>query len=58
LITTILLAVLVVVALIAVVALSIGAVVLIKTGVIAKYLFKEEPPDQGDYDIGQSHEVN
>ena len=37
-------------------ALGIGAVVLVKLGVIAKYFMKEEPPDYGDYGLDQSHE--
>ncbi len=38
------------------VALGVGAVVLLKLGVIAKYLTKEEPPEYGDYGLDQSHE--
>jgi hypothetical protein len=49
--------VLAVAALILVVALGVGAIILVKMGVIAKYLFKEEPADPGDYEIGQSREV-
>jgi hypothetical protein len=37
-------------------ALGIGAIVLVKLGVIAKYAVKEEPPDPGNYDLEQSHE--
>jgi hypothetical protein len=33
-----------------------GVVVLLKLGVLTQYLFKEEEPDQGDYDLDQSHE--
>jgi hypothetical protein len=54
---TLILVLLLVAGLILIVALGIGAVVLVKMGVVAKYLFKEEPADQGDYDISQSHEV-
>jgi hypothetical protein len=49
--------VLVVAVLILAAAMGVGIVVLIKMGVIAKYAFKEEPRDQGDYEIDQSHEV-
>jgi uncharacterized membrane protein len=38
-------------------ALGVGVVVLIKMGVITKYALKEEPHDQGDYELDQSHEV-
>ncbi len=38
-------------------ALGIGVVTLIKLGVLARYALKEEAPDQGDYDLDQSHEV-
>jgi hypothetical protein len=34
-----------------------GVVVLLKLGVLTQYLFKEEEPDQGDYDLDQSHEA-
>ena len=37
-------------------ALGIGVIVLVKLGVIAKYAFKEEPPDLGNYNLEQSHE--
>jgi hypothetical protein len=36
--------------------LGIGALVLVKLGVIARYALKEEPPDQADYELDQSHE--
>jgi hypothetical protein len=36
---------------------GIGLVVLIKLGVIAKYAFKEEPPDRGAYNLDQSQEA-
>ncbi len=39
------------------VALAIGALVLIKMGVLVKYALKEDQPDQGDYDLAQSHEA-
>jgi hypothetical protein len=32
-------------------------VVLLKLGVLAQYLFKEEEPDRGDYDLDQSREA-
>jgi hypothetical protein len=37
--------------------LGIGLLVLIKIGVLAKYAFKEEPPDRGDYELDQSREA-
>ena len=54
---TSILIILVVAALILAAALGVGVIVLIKMGVIAKYAFKEEPQDQGDYEIDQSREV-
>lgn len=39
-------------------ALGVGALVLIKLGVIAKYALKEEPPDLADYDLDQSREAH
>jgi hypothetical protein len=39
------------------VVLGIGAVVLVKLGVLAHYAVKEEVPDQGDYDLDQSQEA-
>jgi hypothetical protein len=36
--------------------LGVGAVVLIKLGVLFKYATKEEPPDPGNYTLDQSHE--
>jgi len=36
--------------------LGVGAVALIKLGVLVKYATKEEPPDLGKYDLNQSHE--
>ncbi len=38
------------------VALSIGALVLVRLGVIVHYAVKEEPPEQGDYRLDASHE--
>jgi hypothetical protein len=38
-------------------ALGVGALVLVKMGVLVKYALKEEPPEQGDYDLEQSHPV-
>jgi len=42
-----------------VVALAIGAVVLLKLGVVAHYLAKPENPQDelGDYDLNESREV-
>jgi hypothetical protein len=37
--------------------LGTGLLVLIKLGVLAKYVFKEEPPDHADYELDQSHEA-
>ena len=37
--------------------LGIGAVVLLKLGVLARYALKEETTDQGDYGLDQSHEA-
>ncbi len=45
-------------ALILVVVLGLGALTLIKLGVIAHYFFKDEPAEQGDYGLDQSHEVS
>jgi hypothetical protein len=39
------------------VALAIGALVLIKLGVIAHYALRDEAPDQGDYELDQSREA-
>jgi hypothetical protein len=39
------------------VVLGIGAVVLVKLGVLAHYAVQEEVPDQGDYDLDQSQEA-
>ena len=36
---------------------GVGVVVLLKMGVITHYALKEEPPDEGDYTLEQSHEV-
>jgi len=44
-------------AIVLVVALAIGALVLVKLGVITRYALKEEPPDQEDYELDQSHEA-
>jgi len=52
-----LLFILAVAAIIVVVALAIGAFVLVKWGVITRYLLQKEPPDQGDYELDQSHEA-
>jgi hypothetical protein len=38
-------------------ALGIGALVLIKMGVIGSYALKQEPSEQGDYTLEESHEV-
>lgn len=38
-------------------ALGVGALVLVKLGVFARYALKEEPPDLGDYDLDQSREA-
>lgn len=38
--------------------LGVGAVALIKLGVLVKYATKEEPPDPGDYDLDQSREAD
>jgi len=38
--------------------LGVGAIVLVKLGVLVKYAAKEEPPDPGNYDLNQSHEVD
>jgi hypothetical protein len=38
--------------------LGIGVVILVKLGVVARYTLKEEEPDQGDYDLDQSHEAD
>jgi hypothetical protein len=45
-------------ALILAVALSVGIMVLIKMGVIVRYATREEPADQADYELEQSHEVS
>lgn len=37
--------------------LGAGVVVLLRLGVLTQYLFKEEEPDRGDYDLDQSHEA-
>jgi hypothetical protein len=36
---------------------AIGVVVLVKLGVIAHYAVKQEAPEQGDYGLDQSHEI-
>jgi hypothetical protein len=36
--------------------LGVGAVVMVKLGVLVKYASKEEPPDTGDYHLDQSRE--
>ena len=36
--------------------LGVGALVLVKLGVLLKYAAKDEPPDHGDYQLEQSHE--
>jgi hypothetical protein len=38
-------------------ALGVGVVALIKMGVLAKYILKEEPPDEGEYRLQQSREA-
>ncbi len=40
-----------------VIALALGAFILLKLGVIAHYALKDEPPEEGDYGLDQSHEV-
>ena len=40
------------------VALGAGVLVLIKLGVIAQYAFKQEPPDNGIYELDQSQEAS
>ena len=40
-----------------VVVLGAGVVTLIKLGVLTRYAFREEAPDQSDYDLEQSHEA-
>jgi hypothetical protein len=52
-----LLAILALVALGLVLFLGIGALVLIKLGVITHYAMKDEPTDTGDYELDQSREV-
>jgi hypothetical protein len=37
--------------------LGIGAIVLVKLGVIAQYAVKDEPPEEGDFGLDQSREV-
>ena len=44
-------------AVVLVLVLGIGALVLVKLGVIAHYAVKDEPADQGVYEIDQSHEA-
>jgi hypothetical protein len=51
-----LLFILVAAAIVLVIILGIGALVLVKLGVITHYALKEEPPDRGDYELDQSHE--
>ena len=41
-----------------VIVLALGALVLLKLGVIAHYAFKDEPAEEGDYGLDQSHEVS
>jgi hypothetical protein len=48
---------LLVAAIILVIALAIGVLVLVKLGVITRYALQKEPPDQGDYELDQSHEA-
>jgi hypothetical protein len=36
--------------------LGVGAIILVKLGVLVKYATKEEPPDPGNYHLGQSRE--
>lgn len=48
---------LLVAAIVLTVALALGALVLVKLGVITRYALKEELPDQGDYELDQSHEA-
>ena len=38
-------------------ALGLGALILIKLGVIAQYALKEEPADQSDYSLDQSQDL-
>lgn len=35
-----------------------GVLALVKLGVIARYALKKEPPEQGDYGLDQSQEVD
>ena len=37
--------------------LGVGALVLVKLGVIAHYAVKDETPDEGEYELDQSHEA-
>ena len=37
--------------------LGIGAVILVKLGVVARYALKEEAPDESNYSLEQSHEA-
>ena len=36
---------------------AVGVLVLVKLGVIANYALKEDPSEEGDYDLDQSREV-
>jgi hypothetical protein len=44
-------------AVVLVVLLGIGALILLKLGVIAHYAVKDESAQEGDYGLDQSHEV-
>jgi hypothetical protein len=44
-------------AIVLVVVLGIGALVLVKLGVIVHYAAKDEPQHEGDYELDQSHEA-
>jgi hypothetical protein len=37
--------------------LGVGALILVKLGVIAHYAIKDETPDEGEYKLDQSHEA-
>jgi hypothetical protein len=37
--------------------LGVGAIVLVKLGVIAQYAIKDEPAEEGDFGLDQSREV-
>jgi hypothetical protein len=45
-------------AIVLVVVLGIGALVLVKLGVIVHYAVKDEPQPEGNYELDQSREVD